>query len=108
MVGMRSADQTRIRCDLVPARSCSNERRFSQRRETVTKVRAHVRFGSRRRWKVGIGIERRPLIVDRSLDAHLVDIWGPVPRALVITPGGNPRRSPCRSTVEKEQLLLGD
>src|SRR6266508_2318286 len=108
MVGMRCADQTSIRSDLVPAGSCSNEGRFCQRRKTTTKVGAHVRFSSRRRWKVGIGIERRPLVVDRSLDARLIDIGGPIPRALVITPGGNAWRSPCRSAIEEQQLLLSD
>src|SRR5215218_6770725 len=89
MVGMRCADQTSIRCDLVPAGSCSNERRVCQRRKTITKVGAYVRFSSRRRWMVGIRIERRPLVVDRSLDARLIDIGSPIPRTLVITPGGN-------------------
>jgi hypothetical protein len=106
--GMRCPNETGVSRDLIPARARSDKGRSLERRKTATQVGAHVGFGSRRAWKVGVGIERWPFVVDRRLDADVVDIRGPIARALVVTPCRNAAGSPSRSTVDKQQLLLGD
>jgi hypothetical protein len=71
-------------------------------------VRAHVRFGSPRRWKLGVRIEFRPLIVRKGLHSDIVHVGSSAARLLVVDPDGNVRSAPRGSAIEKQQLLLRD
>src|SRR5918999_953867 len=108
MVGVRRGDEVGVGRQLVPARARRDERGARERWEAVAKVSAHLRLGRPLLGKLGIGVERRSLVVDRRLDAEGVDVRRSVSRPVVVTPGGDTRRAPGRAAVEEEELLTGD
>ena len=71
-IGMRrvwGCDEVCVRRELVARRARLEERRVLERGKTVAQVRAHQRLSGRFIRKLGVGVERRPFVVDRRLDA---------------------------------------
>ena len=96
------------RRDLVPGRARRDERRVLEGGEAV------VRYARTTGSVVGfvrelrVGVDWRPLVVDRRLDAQRVDVRGAVSGAVVVTPARHTGRAPGRAAVEEQQLLAGD